>query len=85
MLHDAGAGFRDARAAFQQVAQRHRAVHQSAGMVIELLEEFLFARHQCLEKLQHDDPRFAGTACYGVPAPVKRAPGPTKNPMNTND
>jgi hypothetical protein len=33
-------------------------------MVVELFEEFLFARHQCLEKLQHCDPRFGATACY---------------------
>ena len=53
MGDDAAAGFGHTGAAFQQVAQRHGAVHQGAGMAVEQREEFLLARHQGLEKAQH--------------------------------
>lgn len=72
MLGDAAAGLRHAGAAFQQVAQGDRPVHQGAGMIIELREEFLLARHQCLEKTQHGHPLIWAPACNDGTRGVKR-------------
>ena len=76
MRDDAAAGFRHAGAAFQQVAQGDGAVHQGAGMGVEQREELLLARHQGLEKAQHEDPRCFGGHCLLWPASaVKRVSG----------
>ena len=57
MGNDAAAGFRHAGAPLQEIAQRQRALHQDAGMVVEKSEEFFLARHQRREKPQHASPK----------------------------
>ncbi len=53
MRRRCGGRQRHAGAAFQKIAQGDGAVDQGAGMIVEEAEEFLFARHQGLEKAQH--------------------------------
>jgi len=68
MRDDAPASFGDAGAAFQQVAQSDGAFDQSTCVIVEKAEEFLFARHQSLEKALHRTPRFGALLAMGHPA-----------------